>query len=127
MFEPQTYNPAGVYAISLFDWNERKRVAVVVDDYFPVDAQNNPVFARLPNHREMWMPLLETAFAKMNRGYMSMTAGHTKVYGLSCDTALVAMLGGSPHTLSWHPDNNGQVAQALRAEMKTAERPSSIA
>mmetsp|Transcript_12193 Transcript_12193/g.35061 ORF Transcript_12193/g.35061 Transcript_12193/m.35061 type:complete len:359 (+) Transcript_12193:223-1299(+) len=54
----------GKYYIRLFDGRTRKWQSVVIDDYIPIDKSSRcPLFAK-PNGHEIWVLLVEKAFAK---------------------------------------------------------------
>lgn len=47
-----------------------------LDDYFPCFSYNGPCFSR-SNGNELWVLLLEKAYAKVNNGYYNIEAGIT--------------------------------------------------
>lgn len=50
---------------------------VVIDDSIPVfDSSNKPVFASSPDKSEMWVPLIEKAYAKLHGSYESLIGGY---------------------------------------------------
>jgi calpain-15 len=78
-------NKAGVYAIQLFICGERK--TVVVDDRFPWDpTKNNWAFSRTSTGCEIWVLLLEKAWAKVYGNYQ-------RIEGGTCDEALHPLTG----------------------------------
>ena len=67
LFETKEVNKAGIYMVYLFV--NGMRTAVIVDDYIPVWPQNNaPVFAK-GREQELWVILLEKAWAKLHGTY----------------------------------------------------------
>ena len=49
---------------------------VLLDDYFPCSKKTRvPIFAK-PNGPELWVMLLEKAWAKINGGYLNITGGY---------------------------------------------------
>lgn len=73
IFRTKSINPNGLYEIVLFIDGEWQ--VVIVDDYFPVKkGTNNFAFAR-PNGNELWVILLEKAWAKINGGYTNIISG----------------------------------------------------
>jgi hypothetical protein len=63
-------------------WKNAQWETVVVDDFFPVlDNKFKPTkcagaaFAYSSNFEELWVPLIEKAFAKYHGGYASLEAG----------------------------------------------------
>jgi len=74
-FKTEEINPFGYYEIVYFlngEWQ-----IVIVDDYVPIYKKQIPIGAR-PNGKEIWVMLLEKAFAKVNGGYTNMIAGQPK-------------------------------------------------
>lgn len=66
IFGEATYNPNGIYVATM-------RVdgviqEVLFDDYVPVSKEGKPLFCQ-PNKNEIWVPLLEKAWAKANGSY----------------------------------------------------------
>ena len=52
--------------------------AVIVDDFIPCDSvTKNPLFSRA-NGNELWVLLLEKAYAKLHGSYYSLNVGSTK-------------------------------------------------
>jgi calpain-15 len=77
-FYTQEVNTAGIYLMSFFvDGIERP---VIVDDWFPVHKADNtkPCFARSKDE-ELWVMLMEKAWAKLNGNYARSQAGYTHV------------------------------------------------
>ena len=66
--QPSTFSPEGIYAVRLFDDLTQRWCWVVVDDYVPVSEHCTPVMAHSRNGREIWVAILEKAFAKVE-GY----------------------------------------------------------
>ena len=46
----------------------RKPIIVVIDSYFPVDANQNELIFAKPNGKELWVLILEKAWAKLALG-----------------------------------------------------------
>jgi hypothetical protein len=73
IFRTKEINPEGFYEIALFIDGEWQ--IVFVDDFFPVvKGTKNFAFAR-PNGNELWVVLLEKAWAKVNGGYANIISG----------------------------------------------------
>lgn len=47
---------------------------ILVDDYVPVNSRGEPIFCQ-PNKNEIWVPILEKAWAKANKSYSNIVAG----------------------------------------------------
>mmetsp|Transcript_13890 Transcript_13890/g.26293 ORF Transcript_13890/g.26293 Transcript_13890/m.26293 type:complete len:1904 (+) Transcript_13890:1-5712(+) len=75
----------GVYSLRFYKNNEVR--VVTVDDCFPVDPRGRPVFARSHEPSEMWVMILEKAYAKLHTCYEAIEAGFV-------DQALVDMTNG---------------------------------
>ncbi len=67
----------GVYIVRIckgHDWHY-----LILDDRFPVHAQTSkPAFARCDDVQEIWVPLIEKAFAKLHQSYDSLVSGACK-------------------------------------------------
>eukprot|EP00490_Sorites_sp_Unknown_P019510 CAMPEP_0114658686 /NCGR_PEP_ID=MMETSP0191-20121206/16200_1 /TAXON_ID=126664 /ORGANISM="Sorites sp." /LENGTH=177 /DNA_ID=CAMNT_0001881365 /DNA_START=521 /DNA_END=1051 /DNA_ORIENTATION=- len=77
-FKNNEKSDRGKYTIKLYDFrlNVRKRVDVVIDDYIPCSKDTNePMFSQAKGN-EMWVLLLEKAFAKFCGGYSELKGGH---------------------------------------------------
>ncbi len=75
LFPLRERHPSGCYPVSLFV--SGKFVEVVVDDYFPVNAQGKPAFAGSKNG-ELWVMLLEKAWAKVHGGFAVVEGGDSR-------------------------------------------------
>jgi hypothetical protein len=97
------YNPFGVHAVTLFItgvWEE-----VIMDDLFPYDASaQQPAFST-SRTKDIWVMLLEKAFAKVNGGYKDIEAGFIS-------EALLALTGAPVYTYfvqSGNPEENWRI------------------
>ena len=95
LFESNEYNPQSCYSIWLCIDGEWKNV--ILDDFFPVskkDPNSGPslLFSR-SNGPELWVLLLEKAYAKINKCYQNIEAG-------LCEEALRDLTGAPTLTLS---------------------------
>ena len=72
MFITDTINTAGIYLIRFF--LNGKETPVVVDDHLPVKADGTPAFATCRDG-ELWVSLLEKAWAKLHGSYARMEGG----------------------------------------------------
>ena len=66
-------NEVGIYGIRLCKNGEF--VEVIIDDFIPV-RYDNPTFSKSTGH-ELWVILLEKAFAKIHGSYLRIEAGLT--------------------------------------------------
>lgn len=75
LFLNPSANPQGVYSIALCIngiWEE-----VIIDDLFPVDPKGEPAFTK-SRKNELWVLLLEKAWAKIHGGYGNISVGLTR-------------------------------------------------
>ncbi len=76
IFITQEVNAAGCYALK-FHINGEPEI-VVVDDYFPWNShRDNWAFSRSNNDQEIWVLLLEKAWAKIHGSYQRIEGGST--------------------------------------------------
>jgi len=81
VFQQQECNHEGRYAFNLFDYSKGNWTVVTIDDYIPCypksDFAESPVprFSQ-PRGNEIWVLLLEKAFAKLCGGYCNLKAGY---------------------------------------------------
>jgi calpain-15 len=71
LFKSQYRNDQGIYGVKLLNKGEYKEI--VVDDYFPC-LGGEPAFSKA-NGRELWVLLLEKAWAKKFGSYERIEAG----------------------------------------------------
>ena len=79
-FLTQEYNLRGLYEVRLYDGRQQKFVTIYVDDYVPCHVNKDPktpvetLFAN-PHDNELWVLLLEKAFAKLIGSYYGLSGG----------------------------------------------------
>ena len=74
IFKSEGLKSNGYYEIILYI--DGKPQIVIIDDYIPVyKSSKQPCFAR-PNGNEIWVMLLEKAWAKVNGGYLNIIGGN---------------------------------------------------
>mmetsp|Transcript_12718 Transcript_12718/g.44536 ORF Transcript_12718/g.44536 Transcript_12718/m.44536 type:complete len:390 (+) Transcript_12718:48-1217(+) len=73
-FETREISVRGLYKLKLYDGQREEWVRMIIDDYLPTE-HGQPIFAQ-PNGREIWVLLLEKAFAKFCGDYQSLAGGH---------------------------------------------------
>ena len=76
MFKQSTKNEKGFYEIEFFIDGEKQ--IVIVDDYFPANKNTKSLKYAKSNKDQIWVMLLEKAWAKINGGYLNIISG--KVY-----------------------------------------------
>eukprot|EP00457_Paulinella_chromatophora_P006334 gb/GEZN01006352.1/.p1 GENE.gb/GEZN01006352.1/~~gb/GEZN01006352.1/.p1 ORF type:complete len:469 (+),score=76.51 gb/GEZN01006352.1/:48-1454(+) len=75
LFITKQYSARGIYEIRLYNGYHRKFEKVTLDDYLPVKkGTKKPIFAN-PNGGELWVLLLEKAFAKVFGSYNGIQGG----------------------------------------------------
>jgi calpain-15 len=85
IFETDEYNPRGRYVVRLYCGQKRRWESIVVDDHIPVKrGTDTPIFAK-PNGKELWVALLEKAFAKFVGNYQKLDGGFA-IWGLQAMT-----------------------------------------
>lgn len=67
---PSVYSPHGVYAVRV--WHRNTWKWLLVDDWVPVDCNGQPQFIRSRSGNEIWMVVLEKAYAKLHGSYQMM-------------------------------------------------------
>lgn len=72
IFVTKEYNEQGIYQLRICKNGEWQ--LVTVDDYFPCLPNGGPMFSR-SNGNELWVLLLEKAYAKIHGGYKTLTGG----------------------------------------------------
>jgi calpain-15 len=85
VFDNLQYNPRGKYTLRLYDPNQMRFVPITIDDYFPIDETTGTPCFTVPNGNELWVMLLEKAFAKFCGSYGELEGGHT-IWALQCLT-----------------------------------------
>ena len=72
LFTVDKANDQGVYKVRICKggiWRE-----VIIDDYVPCFPSAGPIFSR-NNQNELWVILLEKAYAKLHGGYKTLSGG----------------------------------------------------
>ncbi|XP_038724877.1 calpain-type cysteine protease DEK1 isoform X2 [Tripterygium wilfordii] len=80
------YNEEGIYTVRFCIQGEW--VPVVVDDWIPCEAPGKPAFATSRKGNELWVSLLEKAYAKLHGSYEALEGGLVQ-------DALVDLTGGA--------------------------------
>lgn len=72
MFVSQKMNKQGVFGIKMYKNGERQ--TVIIDDSIPCDSDGEPCFSKA-NGNELWVMLLEKAWAKVHGSYERIIGG----------------------------------------------------
>jgi len=73
LFETKDFNKAGCYAVNCYIMGQKH--TIILDDYFPYDTICNCAAFVKPNGHEIWVMLLEKAWAKVNGSYGNTVSG----------------------------------------------------
>ena len=87
-FRTLELNPRGKYRLRLFDPSLKEWVNITIDDQFPCDEHSRPLFSNsdiTPATGELWVMLLEKAFAKMRGSYANLEGGYA-LFAMACIT-----------------------------------------
>ncbi|KAL5708598.1 Calpain-type cysteine protease dek1 [Ranunculus cassubicifolius] len=82
----EEYNDEGIYTVRFCIQGEW--VPVVVDDWIPCESPGKPAFATSRNKNEIWVSILEKAYAKLHGSYEALEGGLVQ-------DALVDLTGGA--------------------------------
>ena len=88
LFKTKIMNPDGYYELILNI--DSKPQIVVVDDYLPVDSSTKQLIYAKSTKNEIWISLLEKAWAKINGGYANIIGG-TPLEVLECLTGFSSL------------------------------------
>ncbi|XP_008787933.1 calpain-type cysteine protease ADL1-like [Phoenix dactylifera] len=80
------YNEEGIYTVRFCVQGEW--VPVVVDDWIPCESPGKPAFATSRKYNELWVSILEKAYAKLHGSYEALEGGLVQ-------DALVDLTGGA--------------------------------
>jgi len=93
------YRSIGLYVIRIF--KNHKWIYVIVDERIPVDIKTQkPVFGRCRNSHEMWVPLIEKAYAKMHGCYENLISGYV-------DEGIQELTGMQPEKILIRDEKSG--------------------
>jgi len=74
-FITATKSARGKYVVQLYDARKKTWVKITVDDFYPLTAKDDePVFC-VPKLGELWVLIMEKAFAKFCNGYSNLDGG----------------------------------------------------
>ena len=76
-FVTKVLSVRGKYVVRIFDWQKRKWTNVTVDEFIPLTASDRQMLFAQPNGHELWVSMLEKAFAKFCGSYGALDGGLT--------------------------------------------------
>ena len=76
IFKTQEFNERGKYSIRLYDGRANKWTVVTVDDNLPLLKGSTSLLFAQPKGQELWVVLIEKAFAKFCGDYASLDGGN---------------------------------------------------
>lgn len=93
------YRSLGLYVIRIF--KNFQWLYVLIDDRVPVDSTTKrPVFGRCSNAHEMWVSLIEKAYAKLHGCYGNLISGYV-------DEGLQELTGFQPEKIVLRNESTG--------------------
>lgn len=123
LFQDKKVNPDGMYTINIFNATAKVWESVTIDDWIPI-RNGEPLMAK-PQGHEMWVLLLEKAFAKWFGSYCQIQGAYCMVAymmlvdcGAPCKVFTQSMGGRAPF--------NEQVYQAVNCVLNDAKNRNSI-
>jgi len=76
IFKTQEFNERGKYSVRLYDGRAKKWTVVTVDDNLPLLKGSTSLLFAQPKGQELWVVLIEKAFAKFCGDYASLDGGN---------------------------------------------------
>jgi calpain-15 len=76
IFKTQEFNERGKYSVRLYDGRAKKWTVVTVDDNLPLLKGSTSLLFAQPKGQELWVVLIEKAFAKFCGNYVSLDGGN---------------------------------------------------
>lgn len=104
-FASDTANSIGCYAVDLYLNGERTEI--IIDDQFPVYGGSTDIACSSSLYNDIWMQLLEKAWAKANGGYDKI------VFGLSSEV-LKAVTGAPTFTYDHDDFSKDEIYKQLK-------------
>jgi hypothetical protein len=103
------YPDVGMYEFRF--WKGGKWITVVVDDYVPIVAQGQLIVAKSSDPQELWVTLLEKAYAKLHGSYQCLHGGNTGY-------ALADFTGGAVESIAMNTESGRALMRCGGAQEK---------
>ena len=113
-FVTKVLSVRGKYVVRIFDWQKRKWTNVTVDEFIPLTASDRQMLFAQPNGHELWVSMLEKAFAKFCGSYGALDGGLTA-------WALNALTGDPVFKLKKDGEGEGTVWKRMDMNVKPDE------
>lgn len=120
VFRTKEVNPRGKYVLRLYDGAQEKWEIIIIDDFIPCNKANydhdgsvRPFFSK-PKNNELYVMLLEKAFAKFCGGYSALEGGNT--------TWAIRAMTGDP-ARSFKQNKSGDQVKWNRQDLKNIDDP----
>jgi hypothetical protein len=102
------FRAIGLYVIRIF--KNHTWIYVLVDERIPVDIKTNkPVFGRCKTAHELWVPLIEKAYAKMHGCYENLISGYV-------DEGVQELTGMQPEKIFIRDEKSGVFPHKMIAQ-----------
>jgi hypothetical protein len=109
LFVSDQYKDNGIYVVRFF--KEGRWVMVIIDDRIPCDVNSVPLYARSKDENEIWVMLLEKAYAKLHGCYEALSGGMT-------DYGLKDLTGGVPLQVSMSDPTAGSIWSVIQSSIQ---------
>lgn len=100
LFVTKQYSHRGKYTVKLFDSAQDEWRHITVDDHFPVHRVTGRALFAEARKQEIWVPVLEKAYAKMLGSYGNLEHGHS-LAALRALTGDEVLLFNATSTSAW--------------------------
>lgn len=123
LFQDKKITPDGKYTINIFNPTTKRWESVTIDDFVPC-VRGEPIMAK-PQENEMWVLLLEKAFAKWFGSYC-------QIQGAYCMVAFMLLIDcGAPckvftQSVNGQPPFNEQTYSQVDAVLRDAKNRNSV-
>ena len=107
-FKTDSFKEYGLFIVRFF--KDCQVIYVIIDDRIPVrESSGQVIFAKCQNPNELWVPLMEKAYAKLHGCYAALARGYTH-YGLADLTGYCPrLIGMKPNSMGYTEDISEEV------------------